>query len=44
MSMKNYLLTVVGVTTLWVIALLTVPAFARFVEQIMLLFLSSTAG
>lgn len=44
MTMKNYLLTVVGVTALWVVALLTIPAFARFVEQLMLLFLSSTAG
>lgn len=44
MTLKNYLLTVVVVSTLWVIALLTLPAFARFVEQLMLAFLSSTAG
>jgi len=44
MTMKNYLLTLAGVTALWVVALLTIPAFARVVEQLMLAFLSSTAG
>ncbi len=44
MTMKRYLMTVLGVTALWVLALLTIPAFARFVEQLMLWFLSSNAG
>jgi len=44
MSMRTYLLTLVGVTGVWVVALLAIPAFATFVEQLMLLFLSTTAG
>lgn len=44
MTMKTYLLTMLGVTALWVVALLTIPAFARLVEQLMLWFLSSNAG
>lgn len=43
MAMKRYLLLVAGVTAGWVVALVTIPAFARFVEQLMLLFLSSNA-
>jgi hypothetical protein len=44
MTMKRYLVTVLAVTALWVVALLTIPPFARFVEQLMLWFLSSNAG
>jgi len=44
MSLKTYLLTLVGVTGVWVVALLTIPAFARLIEGLMLLFLSTTAG
>jgi hypothetical protein len=43
--MKNatYLKVCVGITLLWVLGLLFVPPFAQAVEQIMLLFLSTSA-
>lgn len=43
MKMKNYLVFCVLVTTAWVVALLTIPALAQTVEQLLLLFLSSNA-
>jgi len=43
--MKNatYLKVCVGITLVWVLGLLFVPPFALAVEQIMLLFLSTSA-
>jgi hypothetical protein len=44
MTTRHYLITMLAVTALWVAALLTVPPFARLVEQLMLWFLSTNAG
>ncbi|HEX7035747.1 MAG TPA: hypothetical protein VF210_08225 [Pseudomonadales bacterium] len=44
MAMKRYFLMVGVVTLVWVAALLTIPAFSQFIEQLMLLFLSRTAS
>lgn len=43
MSNQTYLKVCVGVTLVWVLGLLFVPPFAQTVEQIMLLFLSTSA-
>ncbi len=44
MNTRSYLVLCASVTAVWVVALLAVPALAESVEQLMLLFLSSTAG
>ncbi len=43
MTMRNYLLLCAGITLVWVVCLLTIPDFARTIEQLMLMFLSSNA-
>ncbi|MDZ7670349.1 MAG: hypothetical protein U5Q16_13380 [Gammaproteobacteria bacterium] len=43
MTIRNYLLLCAGVTVIWVAALLMLPDFARTIEQLMLMFLSSNA-
>jgi len=44
MKTKNYLILCGGVAVVWTLGLLFVPAFSNAVEQVMLLFLSRTAG
>lgn len=43
MSNRTYLKVCVGITAVWVLGLLFVPPFAQTVEQLLLLFLSTTA-
>ena len=43
METRNYLLLSAGITLVWVVALLSVPAFSQTVEQLMLAFLSTNA-
>ena len=43
MRTRSYLLLCATVTAAWVVALLSVPAFAQTIEQLMLLFLSTNA-
>ncbi|MEJ2086960.1 MAG: hypothetical protein P8Y69_00425 [Gammaproteobacteria bacterium] len=43
MSIQTYLKVCVGITVVWVLGLLFVPPFAQTVEQLLLLFLSTTA-
>jgi hypothetical protein len=43
MTLRNYLLLSAGITIAWVLALLFIPAFARTIESLMLMFLSSNA-
>lgn len=43
MSNQTYLKVCAGITLVWVLGLLFVPPFAQTVEQILLLFLSTTA-
>jgi hypothetical protein len=40
---RTYLLVSGGITLVWVLGLLFVPAFAQTIEQLMLLFLSTNA-
>ena len=44
MKMRNYLVLCAGVTAVWVVALLAIPALAQTVEQLLLLFLSTNAS
>ena len=43
MKTKTYVTLSAGLTIIWVLALLLVPAFADTVEGLMLLFLSTSA-
>ena len=43
MSNATYLKVCIGVTALWILGLLFVPAFSQLVEQLMLWFLSTNA-
>lgn len=44
MKTRSYLVLCASVTAVWVVALLLVPPFAQTIEQLMLAFLSSSAG
>ena len=44
MRTRTYLVLCGVVTAAWVVALLTIPAFALNIEQLMLLFLSTNAS
>ncbi len=43
MKTKNYLILCAGITVVLVLGILFVPAFSDFMEQVMLLFLSTQA-
>jgi hypothetical protein len=43
MTIRNYLLLSAGITIVWVLALLFIPPFARTIESLMLMFLSTNA-
>jgi hypothetical protein len=43
MKTRSYLVLCACVTAVWVVALLSIPAFAQSIEQLMLLFLSTNA-
>ena len=43
MRIKNYLILCASVSAVWMIALLAIPGFSDFVEQLMLVFLSTNA-
>jgi hypothetical protein len=43
MKTRSYLVLCACVTAAWVVALLSIPAFAESIEQLLLLFLSTNA-
>ena len=43
MNIRSYLVLCATVTAVWIVALLSIPALAQTVEQLMLLFLSTNA-